>query len=268
MYKKRVPEEKKFANFAVFGRLRVKDNYFLGLKMNKQAQAFFITGTGTAVGKTIITAGIASLCVKTGQRVSIMKPVQTGVPEYPADLTTISSLVEGLVKLPEEIAMPYCFQLPASPHLASQNESVFIDPEKIKQAFLKVMEFDVDILLLEGAGGINVPLNENYLTWELIKELKIPVIVTALSGLGTINHTLLTLNQLKQAEIDIAGVIFNMMPLEPGRVARDNIKTIERISGVPILGVIREFADKENVTQSELLFEFSKQQKLKELLSL
>lgn len=232
--------------------------------MSKQQKTFFITGTGTEVGKTVITAGIAALCIKYGFKTGVMKPVQTGIPEYAADLVTISELVSGLFELPEEVAMPYCFKSPASPHLAAIEEGSIVDPNKIKQAYVKASGFDLDFLLLEGAGGINVPLNESYLTRELIQELKCPVILTALAGLGTINHTLLTVESLKNHGVEVAGIIINQMPLEPSLIEKDNVVIIEQLTQVPILGVVNSFAGA--VDQSGLINEFEKQTRLKELL--
>lgn len=235
--------------------------------MKKQPKAFFITGTGTDVGKTVITAGIAALGLNMGKSVGIMKPVQTGIPDYAPDLETIYSLAPGTDLLPEDLAMPYCFKLPASPHLAAKLENVKIQPARIEKAFNKAMKHDIDLLLIEGAGGINVPLTEDYLTLDLIKSLNLKVIVTALSGLGTINHTLLTINALKQRKIAIAGIIFNKMPLKPGAVEKDNIRIIKKISKVPILGVIREMNNINCQETKELLSEFEQQKQLKELLS-
>lgn len=226
-----------------------------------QRKTFFITGTGTEVGKTMITAGIAALCVKHGLKTAVMKPVQTGIPEYPVDLETVSKLVPGLVKLPAEIAMPYCFELPASPHLAAARENTAVDPQVIKDAVAKTKDFDLDVLLLEGAGGLKVPLRKDYMTQDLIKELALPVIVTALAGLGTINHTLLTVSALQQANMKIAGIVFNMMPENPGPVEQDNVSVIGELADVPVLGVIREMPD-----TAKMLAEFDFQTKLKKLL--
>ena len=236
--------------------------------MNKPVQAYFITGTGTEVGKTIITAGIAALSVRMGKRVSVMKPVQTGVSEYTADLATIHALVPGITPLPPDMAMTYCYQLPASPHLAARNENTIIDPARILQDYHKAMALDTDLLLIEGAGGVSVPLREDFSNLDLIEKMKIKVIVTALSGLGTINHSLLTINSLQQRKIDIAGIIFNKMPLNPGRVEKDNVKIIEKISKIPVLGVIGEFPCERSILPEELCNEFDRQWQLKQLLSL
>lgn len=222
---------------------------------------FFITGTGTDVGKTWVTAGIAACCIDGGLRTAVIKPVQTGVPEYPADIDIISELVPGLLQLPQEISMPYCFKLPASPHLAAAEENTIIEPQHIINACMRAQDFDLDVLLLEGAGGLKVPLQENYLTQDLIRELAFPVIVTALAGLGTINHTLLTISALQNEKIDIAGIIINKMPSEPGSVEQNNVEIIEKLAQVPVIGVIRELS-----TPDGLLAEFKEQTKLKKIL--
>jgi dethiobiotin synthetase len=205
-------------------------------------ESFFITGTGTGVGKTIVTAGIAGHFLSQGRNVSVMKPVQTGEGKSVTDLETIRTIVPGINTLPKLLATPYSFSLPASPLLAARSENREINPETIMKAFKELsLRKEVDVLLVEGAGGLLVPLTEDFLMADLISEMNIPAILVSTAGLGTVNHTLLSIEAMKKRNLQIAGIVINKMPLNPGIVEKDNIKTIERICGVPVIAVVSEF---------------------------
>jgi dethiobiotin synthetase len=234
--------------------------------MTSKTKTFFITGTGTDVGKTIIVAGMASICINYGLRTAVMKPIQTGAAEDPGDLRKINNLVSGLEQLSEKLLSPYVFQLPSSPHLAAKTEKTTIEPELIKKSITEIYSQRPDVLLIEGAGGVLVPITENYTTLDLLRELQIPVIITALAGLGTINHTLMTVNSLKQAEVPIAGIIINKMPINPGIVEKDNVRIIEKFAKTPILGIIYDMGNMTNDFHIALNKEFNKQDKLKKIL--
>ena len=205
-------------------------------------ESFFITGTGTGVGKTIVTAGLAAHFLSNGKNVSIMKPVQTGTDKSVSDLEIIKAIVPGITPLPKLLTSPYSFSLPASPLLAAKNENKKINPEIILKAF-KDASFspDIDVLLVEGSGGLLVPLTEKFLMIDLISQMNIPVILVSTAGLGTVNHTLLSIEAMKKRNLKIAGIIINRMPMKPGVVEKDNVKTIEQMSEVPVIAVISEF---------------------------
>ena len=206
------------------------------------AESFFITGTGTGVGKTIVTAGIAGHFISTGRKVSVMKPVQTGTGKSASDLETVRTLVPGLITIPKLLATPYSFSLPASPLLAARSENMEINPDTILKAFNTLSaRQDIDVLLVEGAGGLLVPLTEEFLMVDLIMKMNIPAILVTSAGLGTVNHTLLSIEAMKKRNLKIAGIVINRMPRNPGIVEKDNIKAIERIGGVPVIAVISEF---------------------------
>lgn len=205
-------------------------------------KSFFITGTGTGVGKTIVTAGIAGHFLSKGRNVSIMKPVQTGTSKSVSDLETIKTIVPGITPLPKMLATPYSFSLPASPLLAARSEDREIDPDTILKAFKDASSRqEIDMLLVEGAGGLLVPLTEEFLMVDLISEMNIPAILVTAPELGTVNHTLLSIEAMKKRNLNIAGIIINKMPLHPGVVEKDNVKTIEQMSGVPVIAVVNEF---------------------------
>jgi dethiobiotin synthetase len=205
-------------------------------------ESFFITGTGTGVGKTIVTAGIAGHFISTGKKVSVMKPVQTGTGNSASDLEIVKALVPGITTIPKLLATPYSFSLPASPLLAAKCENRAINPDTILKAFKELSSRqDVDVLLVEGAGGLLVPLTEEFLMVDLILKMNIPAILVTYAGLGTVNHTLLSIEAMKNRNLKIAGIVINRMPRNPGIVEKDNIKTIERIGGVPVIAAISEF---------------------------
>ena len=227
---------------------------------------FFITGTDTDIGKTTVTAGIASLGIENGLATAVVKPVQTGTAAYNSDICEIRRLVPGIMDIPADMATPCSFALPASPHLAAAQEREEIDIKTLTDAVSAVeLNYSPDLLLIEGAGGILVPLTEDTTFLNLMKLLKIPVIIVASVKLGTINHTLMTVKVLKYAGIEIAGIVFNRMPAESGLVENDNIQIIEKISGVPVLAVIKEI--KEDASFAETLTAvFKSEEHLKNLL--
>jgi len=151
----------------------------------------FITGTDTNVGKTLISSWLA---LHTG--FSYFKPIQTGLKEG-SDSSEVQRLANAKI-YPES----YAYNAPLSPHLAAKIEAEKIDLEKI------ILPQENN-LIIEGAGGVLVPINDQYLMIDLIKKLGAPVIVVARTSLGTINHTLLSLEALKSRNIPIVGVIMN-----------------------------------------------------------
>ncbi|MBN1865469.1 MAG: dethiobiotin synthase [Victivallales bacterium] len=230
-------------------------------------KTFFITGTGTDVGKTFVAAGMASLCVQAGLKTAVMKPVQTGAGDCAStDISAISKLVPGLFRLPGHIASPAVFSLPASPHLAARAENAAISPASLLDAYKKIKDFTLDVLLVEGAGGVLVPLTQDFLIIDLIKKMRATAIVTALTSLGTINHTLLTIHALRTHGVEIAGVVFNMMPAKPGIVHLDNVVTVERLGKVSVLGIVKKLPHGKRSMPHAVLREFDRQAELKKLL--
>lgn len=205
-------------------------------------KTFFITGTGTGVGKTLFTGLMARLATARGLRAAVMKPVQTGVAGIDeGDIGTVRRLAPGIIPLPDELACPYMLKFEASPHLAAQEEGVEIDVERIKESAEKIAkDYKPDILLLEGAGGVCVPLGKTLMNTGLMACVGAPAIVVATAGLGTINHTVLTLKELRTCGIPIAGVAINLMPAKPGKIELDNLKMIGQMGNAEILSIIRQ----------------------------
>ncbi len=196
-------------------------------------RTLFISGTGTEVGKTLVTAATAATALDFGARTAVMKPVQTGTGSYPADLDAVDELVPGIMHLPRHLSNPYDFQLPASPHLAARREGAAVDSGKIVQSVREIREkYEPDLLLVEGAGGLLVPLTEDFLTIDLILELGATLLIVADAGLGTINHSLLSVEAARKRKIPVEGIVLNRYPVNPGEVEKDNPEIISAVSGV------------------------------------
>ncbi len=134
-----------------------------------------------------------------------------------------------------DLQVPYRFDYPASPHLAAELAGRKIDPELLVAAY-ENLKGRYDVLLVEGVGGVLVPLRRELLLADLVARLKIPTLLVARSGLGTLNHTLLSLEALRSREIPVLGVLFTDGPEEAEDIAADNLKTVSEIGLVKVFG--------------------------------
>ncbi len=226
----------------------------------------FVTGTGTDVGKTIVTAGLASLCVGTGMSTLVVKPVQTGMSEGDGDMDVVAALVPEIGSRPHAVRTLAAFRYPASPHLAAELEGVEIDVGGLLDDLESLCgSGGFDALIVEGAGGIMVPLTRTVSTLDFVKRLNIPAVVVAGAGLGTLNHTFLTVAAMRSAGVEVAGLVVNMMSEDPDTVERDNIETLATLSGVPLLAAVRDFRG--TPAPETLRLEFSSQPDLVALIS-
>lgn len=166
--------------------------------------SFFITGTDTGVGKTYVTAQLCNMFRRAGYDVGVMKPVATG-----GRADTLYLLKHTGLKDPLDMINPIHFKAPVAPTIAAKLEKKSISIKKILSAYKKLKAIHKDGILVEGVGGVLVPLTKNYLVTDLIKELKIPAIIVTRPWLGTVNHTLLTIDALKTRRIPISGFIVN-----------------------------------------------------------
>ena len=202
----------------------------------------FITGTDTGVGKTYVARGIAAALRAQGVNVGVMKPAESGCAERAGKLIPADALAlmkAAGVKDPLSLVNPYRFRKPLAPSVAAELERKHIDAGKIINAF-RALSRRHDFMIVEGAGGIMVPLTKEYLYLELAQELKLPVLIVARPGLGTINHTLLTIEALKGRGLKIAGIAINYaQDCKQGIAEKTNPAVIEKISGVKILGIMQ-----------------------------
>jgi dethiobiotin synthetase len=189
----------------------------------------FVTGTGTGVGKTVVAGAICAACAA---RVTALKPVVTGLDEPPGEWPFDHVLLAGATgQTPEEVA-PYRFGPPVSPHYAAELAGERIEPARILAAARRH-----DRLVCEGVGGLMVPITTGYLVRDLAVDLGLPVLIAAHTGLGTINHTLLTVEAARAAGLSVAGVVMTPWPGEPQPIERSNRETIQRLGGVAVHGL-------------------------------
>lgn len=200
--------------------------------------SLFITGTDTGVGKTVVTGILAWVYQEAGLRVGIEKPVVTGA-ETTREGVVASDLL-FLEKVLPAAAPPvnsYHFPQPVSPHLAAAMSGVSMDPARIEGDH-QALSAERDAVLVEGAGGLLVPLRDDFFMADLALCLRLPVIVVSRPSLGTINHTLLTVFCARAKGLTVAGIVVNNYPDAPGPAERDNPAAIERLAGVPVLAIV------------------------------
>lgn len=203
---------------------------------------YFVTGTDTGIGKTVVSAILVQALLDQGQRVAYMKPVQTGCeqragewiapdPEFVARATGVNG--------DPDLVCPYRFPLPASPHLAAAEAGTHIELDPILAAYRR-LQTDHDALVVEGAGGVMVPLNKTTLMLDAMKAINLPVVIVARAGLGTLNHTLLTVRAIRDAKLECAGLVLVQHQVDDDpRIEADNRRTLERLGEVPVWTTLR-----------------------------
>lgn len=212
------------------------------------SKKLFITGTGTDIGKTYISALIIKKMRQSGFNCGYYKPVLSGVIELGGHL--IDSDVNYVIKMADLNAVPedcvsYWWKEAVSPHLAAKRKNEIIEIKKIKNDFLKQAE-KYDYLLIEGAGGITCPLiiekKEKYLLKDLIWELGLSIIIVADAGLGTINSTLLTVDYARENGIEIEGIILNNYESD-NFMHWDNLQQIETLTDINVVATVSQGAN-------------------------
>ena len=202
-------------------------------------KGYFISGTDTGVGKTVVTACLLALYRKQEINAGIMKPIETGVdPECSSGANSDAKFlleVSGNQDALEEVC-PVSLKPAAAPLQAARMIGQTLDIDSIVRNFRKLQSRH-DQMLVEGIGGLMVPLKRDYLVLDLIKDIQLPLIVVSRIALGTLNHTLLTLKTAQETGIEIAGVILNRLKNEPlNEIELEQADLIEELSGIPVLG--------------------------------
>lgn len=210
--------------------------------MSVKNRGFFITGTDTGVGKTVITAGLLGALRKRGTDTVAIKPIQSGgilrdnhlVSEDANFYETVSDLPYTYREL-----NPICLQAPLAPALAAEIEGVTINLETVLSHF-HGMAAEHQLVLVEGAGGLIVPIVGTEVTMaDLAVQMGLPLLIVARPNLGTINHTCLTVAYAKARGLEVAGIIINKFNHQnPGLAERSNPRLIETMTGVPVLGLV------------------------------
>lgn len=192
-------------------------------------RGFFITGTNTEVGKTVITRALARSFARRGLKVAALKPVESRDDRGPSDAALLRTAAKMDPDRDDNCA--YSFSRPLSPHLAALRENRAIRREVILELVTRWRE-SAEVLLVEGAGGLLAPLSEELLYADLMSEIGLPLIIVAPDVLGSINATLLTVEAARSRGLRIVGVILNLR----ATTELDNAAAIARHGGITILG--------------------------------
>ena len=198
-------------------------------------RGLFITGTDTGVGKTVVAAGLVASLRNSGVDIGVMKPIETGFSLHSSDAFFLKRMAG--VDDPLNSITPYRLKHPLSPFAAAQIERVSIRFEKIRWAYHRLLR-EHQALLVEGAGGLLVPITRKMTMADLALRLNLPLLIVARTNLGTLNHTLLTVEVARRRGIKVAGVIFNHLVQRRGLAEKTNPSVIKDFLSVPILGEI------------------------------
>jgi dethiobiotin synthetase len=193
----------------------------------------FVTGTDTGVGKTVLAAAIAAALRADGVRVAAFKPVVTGVDEPEPGRPADHELLGAAAGVAPPAVAPLRFGPPVSPHLAAELAGVAIEPAALVAAARAAAD-GADALVVEGVGGLLVPLTRECTIRDLAVALGLPVVVAARPGLGTISHTLLTIEAARAPGLDVRGVVLTPWPAEPTTMERSNRATIATMGAVEV----------------------------------
>ncbi len=192
----------------------------------------FVTGTGTEVGKTVVAASIARARAEEGMRVAVFKPAVTGLDDPTIADHVVLREAAGSAQSDDEIA-PYRYGPPMSPHLAAALAGEEISPARLLSA-ARSAAAGADTVVCEGVGGLLVPLTPRYLVRDLAEGLSLPLVIAASPALGTINHTLLTIEAARTAALDVRSVVLTPWPAEPTEIERSNLETIAELGKVEV----------------------------------
>jgi dethiobiotin synthetase len=207
----------------------------------------FVTGTGTDVGKTFVTAAIIRRLRADGRAVTALKPVMSGFDANASEISDAGVILDALGRpvAAEEIEKisPWRFAAPLSPDLAAAREGRGIDFKALVKFCESTAAAALDIVLIEGVGGIMVPLDERHTVLDWMTALRAPVLLVTGSYLGTISHTLTALQVLAQRRLDVAAVVVNESPT-PGASVDETVGEIARFSdSIDVIGLPRRAAD-------------------------
>lgn len=196
-----------------------------------------VTGTDTGAGKTVVAAAILAALRERGERVAAFKPALTGTdepgdPDWPPD----DELLAAAAGSSADAVAPLRFGPAVSPHLAAELAGQPIVPAEVLGA-ARAVAAGMQALVVEGVGGLLVPLTPDWTVRDLARELALPVVIAARPGLGTINHTLLTVEAARTGGLAVAGVVMTPWPGRPDVLERSNRDTVERLAGVGVAGL-------------------------------
>jgi dethiobiotin synthetase len=199
-----------------------------------------ITGTDTGVGKTLVGCGLATTLSAQSKTVGVMKPAETGCAPrdgvlYPEDAARLAAFARTPLSL--DRVCPYQFALPVAPSVAAARAASSIDPSRLVAVF-RENAAQCDYMLVEGAGGLLVPLVGRYTFAELARDLDLPLLLVVGSKLGALNHTLLTLQCAQAHALPVIGYIVNHTSPETDEATQTNVQTLAQLTDVPCVGVL------------------------------
>jgi dethiobiotin synthetase len=197
-------------------------------------KGLFVTATGTGVGKTVLAASIVAALRARGERALPFKPVVTGTDEPPdPDWPPDDAVLAAAAGMRAEDVTSTRFGPPLSPHFAAELAGAPLDPALLRAAF-DARAAEAETIVVEGVGGLLVPLTREYLVRDFAVDLDLPLAIAASPGLGTINHTLLTLEAARAVGLHIAGVVLTPWPAAPSPLEDDNRATIAQLGAVDV----------------------------------
>ncbi len=199
--------------------------------------SFFITGTDTGVGKTVVTAGLARALKRRGLDVGVMKPFAAGFPDDTKYRTDDVRRIMVAAKVSDDVGLvnPQFYPMPASPYTAMQHFGCKVDVPLVLESF-SVLSDSHDLVLVEGIGGIMAPILKDYFVYNLIRDLRIPAILVTGTRVGTINHVLMSARICRDSDVPVRGIIVNAAN---GGYPEDQLgRDLEDLGGLPVLGSI------------------------------
>jgi len=209
-------------------------------------RSIFVTGTDTDVGKTVVCAGLAAALARKGVNVGVMKPVATGGKRRGGKIVSEDAeilIAAAGVRDPVELVNPVCLEPPLAPSIAAKISNRLIDLTRIWKAY-KVLSRMHEVVIVEGVGGILVPILDRYYVTDLVQRLRLPVLVVTRPTLGTLNHTLLTVRVARQEGLELAGLVVNHhAKFKLGVAERLNPEMLDSLSNVPLLGEVPYLGD-------------------------
>lgn len=197
-----------------------------------ELRGVFVTATDTGAGKTAVTAGIAAVLRRRGVDVGVFKPVSSGGTADARFLAKAAGVADAL-----ELVNPVRLAAPLSPNVAAELEGRQVPLEPIDDGYSRLAQLH-DVVLVEGVGGLLVPVRDDFLVADLARRLDLPLLVVARAALGTINHTMLTLEAAHRRNLEVVGVVYNTTGPGDPRAARTSPDVIHRLSGVRSLGIV------------------------------
>jgi dethiobiotin synthetase len=209
-------------------------------------RAIFVTGTDTGVGKTVVSSALSAFfSLRKKMSVGVMKPFEAGLSKRDKDLLPWDAICLREASGSNDdlnVISPYTFEAPVAPEVAAMLENVNIDIRVIDRIFRNLVKTH-DVLIIEGAGGVLVPIRNNFFFADLIQKWNVPTLIVSRLGLGTINHTLLTNHLLKERGIKVLGVILNNTDGLGDLPARTNPDILRKYLDVPVLGIFPHVKD-------------------------